>query len=788
MAARSHSNEDNVRCISKSIFITNFPDNTTSAELWKLCQAYGTVVDVYIPNRRSKAGKRFAFVRFIKVHNVDRLVGNLCTLWIGRWHLHANVVRFDRPPAQNSRVPPPSRPVNAASSYVLAVNGVLNTHLSVSPALVLDDTCVVTRDLGNHVMGEIKQFSSINNLNILISNEGFSNAKIAYLGGMWVLIELPSAIAKDNFLKHTGVASWFKCLVNAQADFVSRERIVWVDIEGIPLHAWTRNTFLKIGSKWGDVLDLEEGKDDFFARKRICIKTIQEDNILEKFKIIVKGKVFVVRAKELFTWSPTFSDVHETDHRSDDELAKDDGMNQFVSSPQVNLEEESDNEVVSDTYFGDNIDKDEKSNESVINSVEKEISEDPFKIYDLLNKKSKDAEVIDSDTSIPFPPGFTPNNELPKEDDLHLNMGNVLSPCKSTGCSSRIMASSQKIDEHLHSEVKQKAVKNREGGSILEILEEMIKVGQTMGFSMDGCNKDMEKIIGLQGDNLETKSETISNLDVKFLWGNSNFDFIYSEALGNSGGILCAWDHNVFRKEHHTIFDNFIALFGTWIPNQENGGALGSIFNVNGARAFNNFIANAGLVDLQLEGYSFTWAHPSATKMSKLDRFLVSMGFDQMVTHVWNSTRLNDSNDMIHFKKKLKILKKEIRAFVADQKKNQVGYVNDLKAKLSDIDTVLDQGGVNDDILLARTEYMNLLLEAKAADARDYIQKAKVQWAVEGDENSKFFHGIVNRKRANLAVKGILVDGVWVDDPSRVKNKFRDHFAARFQDPRICHL
>nr|GFB92350.1 RNA-directed DNA polymerase, eukaryota, nucleotide-binding alpha-beta plait domain protein [Tanacetum cinerariifolium] len=39
----------------------------------------------------SKAGKRFAFVRFIKVDNVDRLVGNLCMLWIGRMHLHANV-------------------------------------------------------------------------------------------------------------------------------------------------------------------------------------------------------------------------------------------------------------------------------------------------------------------------------------------------------------------------------------------------------------------------------------------------------------------------------------------------------------------------------------------------------------------------------------------------------------------------------------------------------------------------------------------------------------------------
>nr|GEU33284.1 hypothetical protein [Tanacetum cinerariifolium] len=476
-------------------------------------------------------------------------------------------------------------------------------------------------------------------------------------------------------------------------------------------------------------------------------------------------------------------------------------------------------------------------------------------------------------------------------------MGHASSPGKSIGCSSRILESSQKIDEHSHSEVTKKVVKKREGGSILELLEEMIKVGQTMGFSMDGCNKDLEKIIGSKAKKdwireltikhkvsfltlQETKMESILTLDIKLLWGNSNFDFIFSEALGNSGGILCAWDHNVFRKEHHTISDNFVALFGSWIPNQMktmfisvyapqagsnkrilwsyletlvnrwNGECVimgdfnevrrmeerwGSSFNVNDVRRFNNFIFNAGLVDFQLEGYSFTWAHHSATKMSKLDRFLVShgfiscfpyisavcldrhlsdhrpillrevftdygatpfhlyhswfsfQGFDQMVSHVWHSICLNYRNDMIRFKKKLQILKKELHVFVTDMKKKQMGCVNELKTNLSDIDTILDQVGISDDILLARTEYMNLLLDTKAAVGRDYIQKAKIKWVVEGDENSKNFHGIVNRKRASLAVKGIMVDGDWVDDPSRVKNEFRDHFNSRFQDPGTCH-
>nr|GEW04788.1 RNA-directed DNA polymerase, eukaryota [Tanacetum cinerariifolium] len=135
---------------------------------------------------------------------------------------------------------------------------------------------------------------------------------------------------------------------------------------------------------------------------------------------------------------------------------------------------------------------------------------------------------------------------------------------------------------------------------------------------------------------------------------------------------------------------------------------------------------------------------------------------------------------------KLQILKKEIRVFVADHKKNNEGRINDIKVQLSDIDKKLDQGGASNDILLARTECMNFLFESKADETRDIMQKAKIKWAVEGDENFKFFHGMVNRKRTNLAVKGIMIDGVWVDEPRRVKNEFRDYFATRFQDPGIC--
>ncbi|GJV59765.1 coronatine-insensitive protein 1-like protein [Tanacetum coccineum] len=86
------SKEDQTQRISKSIFVTNFPEHFTAKDLWNVCIEYGIVIDVFIPFKKSQAGKRFAFVRFIKVENIDRLVMNLCTIWIGRLRLHANVL------------------------------------------------------------------------------------------------------------------------------------------------------------------------------------------------------------------------------------------------------------------------------------------------------------------------------------------------------------------------------------------------------------------------------------------------------------------------------------------------------------------------------------------------------------------------------------------------------------------------------------------------------------------------------------------------------------------------
>nr|GEX10801.1 RNA-directed DNA polymerase, eukaryota [Tanacetum cinerariifolium] len=58
-----------------------------------------------------------------------------------------------------------------------------------------------------------------------------------------------------------------------------------------------------------------------------------------------------------------------------------------------------------------------------------------------------------------------------------------------------------------------------------------------------------------------------------------------------------------------------------------------------------------------------------------------------------------------------------------------------------------------------RLDLMNNLNDQKVMDDMDFIQKSKVRWEIEGDENSKYFHGIINKKRSNLAIRGVFVDG-----------------------------
>ncbi|GJV37319.1 nucleotide-binding alpha-beta plait domain-containing protein [Tanacetum coccineum] len=352
------SKEDDVNMISTSVYVTNFPDHTNAKELWNICSQYGNVCDSYIPNRRSKIGKRFGFVRFIKVAKVDLLVANLCTVWIGKFKLHANVARFNRqplnkvnlspsnipkshahPPVSSSKVVPNVGNFGVSSSYIQAFksgNKPLNTNDS--PSMVLDDSCLINNDYTLALVGKLKDFGSLPNQKKILDEEGFLDIRISYMGGFWVMVHFLTKDVLDNFKSHVGVNSWFSLIQIASDSFTIDERIAWIDIEGVPLRGWTRNTFAKIASKWGSFLYEEDEDAPHFHRKHLCIKTTFNENIFNNFKIIIKGKIFWLRVKEVSGWAPDFSNT--TDDFSDyDKESTDDKSIEGLSKKNSKVEE-----------------------------------------------------------------------------------------------------------------------------------------------------------------------------------------------------------------------------------------------------------------------------------------------------------------------------------------------------------------------------------------------------------------------------------------------------------------
>nr|GEW05057.1 RNA-directed DNA polymerase, eukaryota [Tanacetum cinerariifolium] len=634
-ASRSfNSKEDLTMKISNSVFVTNFPERFSSQDLWK---------------------------------NLDCLIGNLCTIWIGRLHLHANPVRFHKDPKVSSAQQPWNKEGLANNSIASVLKTGSQSHklaYDSTPAIVLDDSCVEDKDLSGALMGKIKDINALSNLYSLLEIEGFDKVNLTYLGDFWVLIETVSSKSKENM-----------CSLS----------------------------------------EVEDEDDATLPYKKLCIITKPHIHIDNRIKVIVKGCVYWVRVKELDVWAPDFNN-YLSDNDTDKELPDDEILNQGSGYNDLDCVSNKDNDIdhVSESSymndFGAVPENSGKSKDAKTPSV------DPFGIYDILNKKPNNSENKTDDPT--FPLGFTPgdmadNHVGTKDDGIDKPMGDVQS------------------NKEARSSLKSKnnsTLNIKPGGSILDVMENSVEIGQTMGLGQPAKK---------------------------------------------------GWIQEINRK-HKERF--------------------GTVFNALGANAFNQFVALASLVDLPLEEYSFTLAYKSASKMSKLDRFLVSEGllsvfpslsaicldrhlsdhrpilmrelvvdygptpfrifnswfskpgFDKIVEDAWNNSIIVETNSIVLLKRKLQNLKSVIKSWSKKDNHNSNAEKHATTNHLAELDRLIDQGNGTEELVKERT----------------------------GDENSKYFHGILNKKRSQLAIRGVLVDGDWIDEPAKVKNEFLNHFTNRF--------
>ncbi|PWA95044.1 hypothetical protein CTI12_AA053730 [Artemisia annua] len=82
---RSTEKHEAIDKVSVSYYITNLPKDIQPREIWNWCTSIGTIVDVYVAQKLSKMGRRFGFVRFIKVKDTREVEKRLCDIWLGNY-------------------------------------------------------------------------------------------------------------------------------------------------------------------------------------------------------------------------------------------------------------------------------------------------------------------------------------------------------------------------------------------------------------------------------------------------------------------------------------------------------------------------------------------------------------------------------------------------------------------------------------------------------------------------------------------------------------------------------
>ncbi|XP_021995300.1 uncharacterized protein LOC110892448 [Helianthus annuus] len=169
-------------------------------------------------------------------------------------------------------------------------------------------------------------------------------------------------------------------------------------------------------------------------------------------------------------------------------------------------------------------------------------------------------------------------------------------------------------------------------------------------------------------------------------------------------------------------------------------------------RIFNSWLVLPGIMDFikqSLESFSFQGA--------------ADLGLAVKVKLKWIKFKLKERVNVIKAEKEL-VYKEKL-------------------ALLENLEIQAEERLLTSDELVNRAECKKVIMEVDRVKAMDLKQRSRLKWAIEGDENSSFFHNIVNANQNSNRINGLLINGVWETNPVLIKDEICSFFAQKFQEP-----
>ncbi|KAL4571946.1 hypothetical protein LXL04_018714 [Taraxacum kok-saghyz] len=274
-----------------SFYVSNLSGDACRKDLWKPCFSLGKLVDIYFAGRRDFSGFFFGFFRYENPTNADKIIEGLNKISCRGRKLVASYAKHPRvmvkPAPKRHHVEPQRnvRPANrGARSFADVAKGVAET-----PAMI---------PVNLSITPEITAWGE----------KRFDIVEIKYLGGMQVLLQLKSSSAAEAFINNKSIwMKWFRQTSIYMAGSQLKERITWLKITGLPIHAWDDANFASIAGRFGKLLvsggafwnliDVSHGK--------ICVLTSSLTKLNEELLVSLGGPQFKIGVFEIEdSWEP----------------------------------------------------------------------------------------------------------------------------------------------------------------------------------------------------------------------------------------------------------------------------------------------------------------------------------------------------------------------------------------------------------------------------------------------------------------------------------------------------
>ncbi|XP_022014567.1 uncharacterized protein LOC110914058 [Helianthus annuus] len=346
----------------------------------------------------------------------------------------------------------------------------------------------------------------------------------------------------------------------------------------------------------------------------------------------------------------------------------------------------------------------------------------------------------------------------------------------------------------------------------------------------------------------ETQCTSLDTVNLGRFWGVGEFIFDWVSSTGRSGGLLSIWDPQVFVMDRvvknpnwllvsgvikgsgcpchvlnvyapqnlvakRVLWTEIIGLVGEGVGRWIVAGDFNSVrsaedrrnssFNVVEANEFNDFIDAANLHEYSLKGRRFTFVaeryksdhSPLLLKMGSRNfgpkpfRFYNSwLGRDDFGTIVRSTLEdgsFTGNPDSI-LMTKFKVLRKNISNWVAEVKANEKEERRLLDHELCVLDQALESRTLSEEEVWTLAEIKRRIGELDDFNHRDLKQKARCNWATYGDDNSRYFHGFINKRKAFNHIPGLEVNGRWETNPIIIKREVMGFFRYKFKES-LCN-